>query len=611
MELTVLGPFQVADGPRNLTPTAPKLRQVLALLAIRSGQVVLTSALVEELWGQNPPRSASTTLQTYIYQLRRVFASAENPDAGLRLLITKPFGYAAQFDPARIDVQVFEARAKAGGKALADGDDEVAASQLGEALALWHGPAFSDVVTGSILERQATRLEEAFLHTLELRIEADLRLGRHRELISELKALIAEHPLNEGLHAKLMLCLYRADRRFEAIDVYGRLRRSLVGELGLEPSRSLRQLHQALLAGDSWLEGPPRRTSAGNLVVPTVPAQLPADIGDFVARQEEHQIRGLLEHSERTAMPIAVVSGPPGTGKTALAVHAAHKLRKAFPDGQFYADLRGRDAAPAHPGEVLAQFLTAVGVKAADLPAGLEGRSQMFRTWAADRRVLILLDDAARSSQVRPLLPGGAGCGAIVTGRTMLTDLPGAVTVPLQELDQGGALALMKSVVGERRVAAELPAVERLVRTCGYVPLALRAAGIRLAAKPHWSFRRLAAKLEEADNMLDELRIDDLDVMESIAWSVHRLDADERHVLHEVSGLPPDGFTLQQAAGVLEIGRIRVEHHLERLRRANLIEVRAGDDEHQDSYRLWPLVRHFIASARRHRVNGEPVEAIA
>jgi DNA-binding SARP family transcriptional activator len=595
MDFAVLGPFRVTQGSRTITPAAPKLREVLTLLAICSPKVVLTRTLIEELWGERPPRSAQTTLQTYIYQLRKTVSTPEDPDAGTRLLHTKPFGYLAQLDPGQVDAHVFERKAKAGRAALADGTDELAAELLREALSLWRGPVFSDVTTGPVLQVQATQLEEAYLRTLELRMEADLRLGRHREMISELKMLVAQYPLDEGLHAKLMLCLYRADRRFEAIEIYQHLRQSLVGELGLEPSPSVRRLHQALLAGDPSLDSEPKRAAA-TMVMSSGPAQLPWDIGDFVDRPETGQLTEAFTARPQDVMSLAVVSGPPGSGKTVLAVHVARTLRDQFPDGQLFAGLRGRAGEPASPGDVLGQILTAIGLRPDEIPGGLEARSQLFRTWTADRRVLVVLDDAAGLAQIYPLLPGGANCGVIVTSRSRLSGLPGASTIRLWTLERPAATALLRAAAGLEGRSQDCAALEHLARSCGYVPLALRAAGMRLTVNPRWAAEWLTARLHDESAILGELRVGEFNVQDVAARSGVKLAGQDLWALGELAAaLPAAGFRLQQVIMALGIDRPRAEDLLDRLLRASMIDISSGDGpEHEDTYQLWPLVRMSV-----------------
>lgn len=591
-KFAVLGPFEVNNGVAVITPTAPKLRELLALLAIRSNQLIPTSSLIEELWGERPPVSALTTLQTYIYQLRKILSAAYGPEAGVEMLITKHHGYYMQISANDVDANVFAATSAKGRRALEDGEDERAGRLLADALALWRGPVLCDVLTGSVLGAQATRLQEAQLRTLELRIEADLRLGKHHELISELKMLIADHPLNEGMHAKLMLSLYRAERRIEAIDVYRRLRKSLVSELALEPSAALRRLHQRMLSGDPSLDYRPSG-QARLRAVPAPPAQLPPAVGDFVGRTEEIRcLSRALEGSGRPAMPIALICGPPGSGKTELAVQVGHRLRSRFPGGQFQADLRGVDSRPAEPSEILARLLRSVGVSAEDLPGGIEARIQMFRTWCADRRVLLLLDDAASVAQVRPLLPGGSGCGAIVTSRWLLTGLPGTRTVSLGELSLAEGVTLLGTIVGGERVEPERQAAERIVRSCGYLPLAIRAAAARLVAASHWSLGRLAAALEDGPDVLGQLTMGDLDVRASIERSYRQLGEDERQVLTALSLLPFGNFLLQDAAAALNMPADHAEEMIARLCRAHLADVMITASP-APRYRLWRLVREF------------------
>lgn len=593
MKFAVLGPLEVNTGTAVITPTAPKLREVLALLVIRSNQLIPTTSLIEELWGEHPPVSALTTLQTYIYQLRKILPSADDSDARVQMLVTKRLGYYMKINASDVDANVFVRKSEEGRRALESGDDERATRLLADALALWRGPALCDVMTGSVLGAQATRLDEAQLRTLELRIEADLRLGKHHELISELKTLVVDHPLNEGLHAKLMLSLYRAERRIEAIDVYRRLRHSLVSELALEPSAMLRRLHQRMLAGDPSLDYRPRR-QAKLRAIPTPPAQLPPAVGDFVGRTDElRRLCAILERSDRPAMPIATVLGPPGSGKTELAVQVGHRLRSRFSDGQFHVDLRGVNALPAKPSDVLARLLNSVGVPAEDLPDGVEARSQMFRTWCADRRMLLLLDDAASVTQVRPLLPGGSECGAIVTSRLLLTGLPGTRTIAVGELGLSEGVALLGAVSGRDRVERERQAAERIVRSCGHLPLAVRAAAARLVAAPHWSLGRLATLLEDEVALLDQLKMGDLDVRASIDRSYRQLGEDERRALWELSRLPLESFTLTDAASVLNVPTDQAEELIGRLCQAHLADVTITDDLSTPRYRLWPLVRVF------------------
>jgi SARP family transcriptional regulator, regulator of embCAB operon len=273
MRFRVLGTLEVVDGNRICTPTAPKLRSVLALLLLNPNHVVTTQSLIEELWEEQPPASAQTTIQTYIYQLRKVLdvrKASEHPRANAqleRVLLTKPRGYCLHVQSDQLDLYRFEALFAQGQEALRSGDIELASSVLRRALALWRGPVLADVAAGPLLQSRITALEERRIDALEQRIEADLRLGRHRQLIGELKALVAVHPLHEWFHAQLMVALHRCGRRAEALEVYWRLRRVLNDELGLEPSFALQDLQRAILSSDPTLELPSvQRAQLGVLV---------------------------------------------------------------------------------------------------------------------------------------------------------------------------------------------------------------------------------------------------------------------------------------------------------------------------------------------------------
>ncbi|WP_344057049.1 AfsR/SARP family transcriptional regulator, partial [Sphaerisporangium rubeum] len=254
MEFRVLGSLQVVDGPGDdgdLTPSAAKVRAVLAMLVLRHNQIVSTRELIDELWGERPPATALATLHTYVYKLRKMLGPC-----GPASVVTKPYGYLLATAPETIDVYRFERLVADGWSALERDDPGRATESLSGALALWRGPALANLAAGELLSAQITRLEEGRLRALQLRLDADLRLGRHRELISELKELIATHPLNEDFYAKLMTALYQAGRRGEALEVYQNLRQILVGQLGLEPSPVLSRLQQRLLSADPGLEDP-------------------------------------------------------------------------------------------------------------------------------------------------------------------------------------------------------------------------------------------------------------------------------------------------------------------------------------------------------------------
>lgn len=257
MDIKLLGPLSAHLGGVSIVPSAGKPRQILALLAGCAGQVLPVPTLMEEIWGADMPRSASTTLQTYILQLRRKLTEALGPDADRTakdILATEYGGYTLRVAPESVDVHAYDQLVSRSRTAADRGDAAAVADLCQQALALWRGPALVDVKVGPMLEVELVRLEESRLATLERRIDAELALGRHSALVAELRALIARHPLHEGLHAQCMLALHRSGRRGQALDVFQDLRNHLVDELGVDPSDRLQRLHRAVLNGDPALD---------------------------------------------------------------------------------------------------------------------------------------------------------------------------------------------------------------------------------------------------------------------------------------------------------------------------------------------------------------------
>jgi tetratricopeptide (TPR) repeat protein len=373
------------------------------------------------------------------------------------------------------DARLFEAMVRDGRQAYAAGDPERAAARLTEALALWYGRPLADVPPTPLVEAEAERLAELRLGAVELRITAELALGGHDQAVAELRRLLADHPLREGLWLLLMRALDGAGRHAEALEVYGQARDAISEQLGVDPGAELRQFHAELLAKDT--AAPAGVITAGALSPPAEPApeprqahgtkrassspeQLPADIADFTGRDEQvkrlsHLLSGAGASSDPGAVRIAVVAGAGGLGKTSLAVHAAHRVRRRFPDGQLYVDLLGATPAPLLPGDVLARFLRDLGVDGRDIPVDEDERAARYRTALARRRMLVVLDNARDAAQVRPLLPGTASSAVLVTTRSRMPDLASTKLVDLNVLDDDEALKLFVKVVGEERAAAE------------------------------------------------------------------------------------------------------------------------------------------------------------
>jgi DNA-binding SARP family transcriptional activator len=473
----LLGPLRVRDGTTWSPVRAAQQRVVLAVLLAEPGQVVSSERLLAELWGDQPPKEAQSALRGYIMRLRRALG-----DGAPSRLVTRGHGYELLVPDGEVDAAVFERRVAAGRRALAEGSSRVALEHLDEGLALWNGQALADVPPSPTVTLWANRLSQSRLAALEERAATLLSLGRHGDVVEELTRLVAEHPFRERLWELLMRALRAGGRRAEALDAYRTARTALAEDLGLEPGPALRDLHRSILAERAGADqSAPARV---------VPAQLPAAVAGFTGRQRQlDRLGGMLAGIEQgggtgPVLPLATITGTAGIGKTALAVHWAHQVRGRFPGGQLYANLRGYDTGPPlRPLDVLAAFLAALGVATEEVPTALEPAAALYRSILADRRVLVVLDNARHAEQVRPLLPGGAGCLALVTSRDPLGGLvarDGAMRLALDVLTPTEARELLVALLGRDRVDAEPDAAARLAALCGHLPLALRIVAANL-----------------------------------------------------------------------------------------------------------------------------------
>jgi DNA-binding SARP family transcriptional activator len=515
----LLGPVEVWTGKEWAKVGAPKQRSVLAALLLRPGEPVSTDALIDEVWPGGPPARAANLVSVYVYHLRRQIG-----DAGGRVLVTRAPGYQLVLGPGELDAHRFSGLVADGRRALASGAPDRAADLLTEALGLWRGRALADVAATPLVAAEADRLEESRVEALELRAEANLARGRHGEVVPEVRRLLADHVLREKLWALLIRALYGSGRQAEALEVYEQARQAISEELGVDPGAELRRLYQQILDSDGDQSVVSLAMPGPGPPPPPVPAQLPADIADFTGRSGQvEQLRGLLAEAAAArgspgAVRVVLVVGPGGQGKTTLAVHAAHLLRDEFPDGQLYANLLGATQS-ADPAEVLARFLRDLGADPARIPLDAEERAALYRTRLNGRRVLVVLDDARGSEQVRPLLPGSASCAVLITARSWLPELAGGAVLDLDVLSGDEARALFTKIVGTGRVGAEPAAADEVLTACAGLPLAIRIAGARLATRGNWSIRTLASRLSDERSRLDELRAGNLAVRASFEVS--------------------------------------------------------------------------------------------
>jgi DNA-binding SARP family transcriptional activator len=507
----ILGPLEFWDGQAWSAISAGKQRSLLATLLVDAGQVVPTDRLIFEIWGDSPPAGATNLVSIYVHKLRKLIGDED----GL-VLRTRAPGYQLSLEPADLDLAQFDELTGTARHTLADGEHERAAELLARALTLWRGHPFVDVTPSDLITAEADRLEDLRLGVLELRVAADLGCRRHAQVAPELSRLVAQHPLREGLWALYLRALDGAGRHAEALAAYARAREVIADELGVDPGEQLQQIYAGLLAEDLRRPEDGLAEARPDPEPEAPPGQLPADLPDFTGRlrdvQELYDLHPATEDDEGGAVTVVLVTGTGGLGKTTLAVHTAHRLRPGFPDGQLYVNLLGASPQPLAPGDVLARFLRDLGVDAARIPAEEEERAALLRTRLTGRRVLLLLDNARDAAQVRPLLPGSATCMVIVTTRNRLPDLAVTRIVDLDVLDDEDALALFTRIAGPQRAEQDPAGTQEVLAACAGLPLAIRIAGARLAARSNWSVRTLASRLRGQQRRLDEFKVGDLAV---------------------------------------------------------------------------------------------------
>jgi DNA-binding SARP family transcriptional activator/tetratricopeptide (TPR) repeat protein len=615
------------------------LRTVLAVLLLRAGEIVSIDQLVAEVWPDRPPARSINLISGYVHKLRKLIGDLDG-----QVVVTHAPGYQLLAKADDIDARRFSRLAADGREALSAGDSPGAAALLSEALALWQGSrALPDVPASTLVSAEASRLEEARVEALELRIQADLGCGRQGQVVAELRRLLADHPIREGMWALLMRALHGSGRQAEALEAYAQAREVIADELGVDPGAELRQLHEQMLqadaapetqfsatktaAADSLFTGAPVSPAgpvpaggragtaadpgpqapvtgfAPRVLLPAAQvAQLPADIPDFTGRAEHVQkLRDLVAGPGRPDSPgavvVAAVIGAGGLGKTTLAVHAAHLLRGQFPDGQLYANLRGASPQPATPSDVLARFLRDLGMDPGRIPAGEEERAAQFRSRVTDRKVLMVLDDARDAAHVRPLLPGSASCAVLVTTRSRMPDLAGSRFVDLDVLETAEARDMFAGIIGRDRAEAEPEATEEVLAACAGLPLAIRIAGARLAARGSWTVRTIATRLADQRRRLDWLRTGDLAVRACFEVSFSSLPApaaapgvDPAHAFRLLGLWQGPSIGLPAAAALIGQPEDAVADALEVLVDAQLLQAPAPD-----RYRFHDLLRAYAA----------------
>jgi DNA-binding SARP family transcriptional activator len=571
MDFFVLGPLEVV-GPRGQVQiNAGRRTALLAALLLHARRPVLVSTLVDCLWPDDPPQSAVQNIRTYISGLRRMLAEAGDRS---RRLTSHSGAYRLSAGLGELDLLRFVALSKTADRAMSTGDHVRAALAAEKAIALWRGRPLADLDVGPTLGAKAAWLEERYWATFCAWIDARFAFGHHADMVPLLRQKVIERPLSERLWACLATALYKTGRTGDALETCTEAHRTFVDQLGIPPGPEIGRTQAAILRGDP-LEGAPGQRA--QLQAAVVPRQLPPRTPDFVGRKSE--LRRLMRLSESVAArkteagpsPVVTLSGPPGIGKSALAVTAAVEASPCFPDGQIFISLHGSDRSPRPPEDALETALAGLGMDAAALPHDREALQSLYRSVLADRRMMVVLDDAVDAAHVRPLLPGCGRSLALVSSRQALFEIEAQERIRLSPLNEDQALHLLADLAGSGRVAAEPVASRSIIRACGGLPLALRIAGLRLAAGARNPLSFLANRLAENDARLDELSLGELTVRSRFRTSYQSLDETTRAVFRRLGLLPPGGITVRAVAGLVSLDEPEAGRVLERLLQHGLL----------------------------------------
>jgi DNA-binding SARP family transcriptional activator/Tfp pilus assembly protein PilF len=597
----MLGSLDVVADGRPVDLTAGRLRALLAVLAMSAGRAVSLDRIALALWGSRPPAAIRGGVHTYVTRLRAVL--------GTSAISSQPTGYVLHARAEQVDVLRFTELLDAAPRNTDPVTEQVL---LDEALALWRGAPFGGVPSDWLVRTETPRLVERRLAAVERCVDLWLILGagssRAAELVAQLRQLTTLHPLRETLWVRLLTLLQHCGRSAEALEQYAMFRASLADELGTDPGPELQHLYAQLLTGRT-----PTTASAGRTEEPAAPArqtlpevvprQLPAAPQMFTGRSRELAI--LDESRAASTVAVSVIDGMAGTGKTALAVHAAHRLADRYPGGQLFIDLHGHTPGmrPVEPAVALEHMLRALGVSGTHVPSTTEERATLFRTRLADRQALILLDNAATEDQVLPLLPGAPGCLVLITSRRRLSGLDHTRTLSLGPLPVPDAVRMFVQDLGDDRLSDRAEdLLTELVELCGRLPLAIRIATGRLRSHPAWSLSHLAERLRDQHHRLGELEAGTRSMTTALDVSYRHLRPDQQRAYLLLGQHPGSDIDAYAAAALLDATVVDAGRTLEQLLDAHLLlEPTAG------RYKLHDLIRTHAAHLAR-GCPGDPGE---
>jgi DNA-binding SARP family transcriptional activator len=595
LEFAILGPLHVEDAGRPYPIGSFKLAVVLGLLLCRANSVVSVVELGDALWGAAPPRTAHKNIQVYASALRRMLGQDQRASLEHR----RP-GYVLRIGSEQLDVLRFQQLVQGGRRAARGGNAVEADELLAAASRLWRGPVLPELGSVSMIAAEARHLREQYLAGYEDWVEARLLLGQHLQVTEEIGDLVREHPFRERLRHAQMLALYRSGRQVEALAQFDDMRQRLARELGLQPSPVLARLYEAILTGDetvavrhaSGLAPAGVRTASGKH------SRLVRDVADFTGRAEE--VAAVVASLDLAASGgVTVVSGAPGVGKTALAVHCLHRLGGRFQAGRILVSLRSADGSARADADLLGDLLRGTGATGV-LPDDRDALATRLRESAPGKGILFVLDDAVSEEQVRSILPDLGDAPVLITSRRCLGGLDSAVHLRLEPLPEADATALLGRIIGVGRLAADPAATRRLVRICAGLPLLVRIVGAKLGMLDHLSLAAYADRLGDDRRRLDELVAGDLQVGARLAGWYRDLPAADQAAVRGLAAMPEGECTASELAGVLGTDAAAAERAIERLIEAHLAQVRGAEVEAHVlrrglGYALNPLMRLFLA----------------
>ncbi|WP_250032205.1 AfsR/SARP family transcriptional regulator [Paractinoplanes maris] len=588
VRLGLLGPVRLWRRGREI-PAGPRhQRLILALLLARTGQLVETQEFARLLWDGDPPPTAKNMIQRYVGGLRRLLEPDLAPRTPSRLLLSDAGGYRLVLPERASDLLEFRLVHDAARRAAASGDATRALRHFLAGLRLWRGRVAAGLGSAVEVCPDLMAIEREYVDAVRGAADAALCCGGESQILPLLREAVSRTPLDEALQARLLRVLAGDSKQAEAVVRYDELRRALADELGVSPGPELQAAFQSVLrSGDAGTHGSPTAHR---------PAQLPSDLRMFVGRSRELREASTVLTAGGRAMAIVAFDGMAGVGKSTLAVHLGHQLTTRFPDGQLYADLHGFGAdRPVDPSDVLHQFLLALGIDPQHIPAGLESRAALYRSVTAGRRLLVVLDGAGTTEQIRPLLPGASGNAVVVTGRQRFTGLStghGATLLSLDVFSAQEARLCLERRLGTARVDAESAAAQEIAERCGHLPLALALVAARAALEDDRPLRSFAGVLSHRRGTLEAFTDEtmDVDIRRVFGQSQRLLSAGAVRMLRALALHGDRIVTTDTAAAVAGVAPAQARASLTELVRHRLLNRRGASQ-----FALHELVRAYAA----------------